>query len=823
MANPLRHTDLVTLQLKPQRNCELIQFMFSDITKVDVLVVDTVSTTVVPRSRNPHGQLIYIKRGGGSILNVGTNPMTTIINDAKNVPVHISYSVERTDEARIHVEDNTGTLVESPTKPVVRQPLRPADPLQQQRMQKKIMEHTGFRPENADFMFENGKGVGVELMGSSNPDGLLVEVHHAVGLTNVGDAPVTFLANLAQDGVVFYKLADGYNGSQRLIVNAVRGEQQALFSLLQEIEQCSADSSTKLSLKVFQLQQLAAIRGTSHLLLQQHSGFLQLIKDLTAAAAATTPAASEAANGELSPQQLHALRGGLSVSEACSSLRCFAAAAAAVDRMHLAALMQHVLRDAGQVNEFDAACVLYAIRKLHLDPRVDAEEHLEIIGKPPPNSPPASGSASQTGDATPRHKGKAHRSRGGSSGSTESSSSSVLNRLSLKLVKVCAWAVEQRAATASPKSLVCCLYEFGLLKLLPWRLLLVLQKRLRQKQQLRQLDGQGLSLLTLSLFHLQMCDSKLLARIGTVVQEHLGPPPPALLSRKKLQKLQSLPNASLCLLLHAIAKQEFREKGLILAERRGELPPCEISLAALGAAKAAAAGPETLAALLSQALHLRRGFTGQQLVNLLDGVALSGHVKENAETCLKLLEVYVQLGEVPSIACRASQLGRIAFTLLLEIPEVLSASPRSLQLFIEDNQRHFQEVEPQAWVMLPLTHMGGVLLTWPFLECALFREIRETLAQLLPNQQLNSSTWPDTCVDLLSEGCYCPLSGALLGASLLKTRQLHQMGILYCSIRRRDWIGADVAHRQQLLLRALQQTLEVSGWTYNESHASEGH
>lgn len=56
-------------------------------------------------------------------------------------------------------------------------------------------------------------------------------------------------------------------------------------------------------------------------------------------------------------------KGSMSVAEACSSLRCFAAASADVDRMHLAALMQHVLRDAGQVNEYDAACVLYSIRK----------------------------------------------------------------------------------------------------------------------------------------------------------------------------------------------------------------------------------------------------------------------------------------------------------------------------------------------------------------------------------------------------------------------------------------------------------------------------
>lgn len=137
-----------------------------------------------------------------------------------------------------------------------------------------MMEHTGFNPEAADFVYEvrmnvayplifvdsfchrtlcnstyrlfpqNAKNVAVCLVDSQNPNGMLVEANHAISLMNVrprelqsytqlkafkngnqlyfsyqlGTAPVTFLANLAQDGIVFYSFSEAYNGSQRIIV-----------------------------------------------------------------------------------------------------------------------------------------------------------------------------------------------------------------------------------------------------------------------------------------------------------------------------------------------------------------------------------------------------------------------------------------------------------------------------------------------------------------------------------------------------------------------------------------------------------------------------
>ncbi|CDJ65686.1 hypothetical protein, conserved [Eimeria necatrix] len=578
--------------------------------------------------------------------------------------------------------------------------------------------------------------------------------------------------------------------------DAARAEQQALLSLLHEIEK-SNSNAVKVSLRVFHLQQLAAIRGASYLRLQQHPAVVQLIEELTAAAAAKPGELAES-TGELSPPQLHALKGSMSVAEACSSLRCFAAASADVDRMHLAALMQHVLRDAGQVNEYDAACVLYSIRKYHFNPRAELEQQLEVVEARAAEDGVASSPVVRLAAESLHQKQKSKARRVDSSKSDTRTNSRSLSKLSLKMARVCAWALERRATTATPKSLVCCLYEYGLLQLLPWRLLLLLLKRLRQKQQLQQLDGQGLALLALSLSLLKQRETKIMRRIGWVVQQReqeqqqpqqqrapLQEDVLALLKRREGVRKEYSPQ-SLCLLLHATAKLSLRETGIIcavcarieragstmtnqqlvicaealgllgvrheaawqtinslLAERHRSLSPCEISLGTLGASKAAAADPETLTALLSQALSLQRGFTGQQLVNLLDGIALSGQAKQCSEA--------------------------------------LSAAPQSVQLFIEAHQQPFQAVEPQ----------------------------QEDLAGNTDRSSCDSSKRSDICLDLLSEGCYCPLSGNLLGAALLKARHLQKMGFLYCSIRRQQWLDADAAKQQRLVLHALQQAVNA--------------
>ncbi|KAL8427277.1 hypothetical protein Efla_002715 [Eimeria flavescens] len=438
-----------------------------------------------------------------------------------------------------------------------------------------------------------------------------------------------------------------------LPLDAPRGEQQALQSLLRELEGYSSNPNTKLSLKVYHLQQLAAVRGCSYLLLQQHPGFARLIGDLTAAAAA--------AASELSAQQLHALAlcccrlrlpaahplwngmakqmlrhtkgGGLSVSEASSSLRAFAAAAAAVDSSHLAGLMQHVLRNVGRLNEYDAACLLYAVRSraLHasvrgprlraslsaaaaaggggdnvpleeglqsilcflsllryrFNPRAETEQQLQLVttaanqgasrslqgakSRGPQGAPAFGCAAARAGSSctavdskqTSSRRAKRNGSRSSSNRSSCSSSSN-LSKLSLKIVRVAAWVLQQRAAAATPKSLVCCLYEFGLLQLLPWRLLLLLRRRLQQQQLLQQLDGQGLALLALSLALLQQRHRKILRRIGCVLQQQQQPQQEGS-GLSAWQQRQPLSNQSLCLLLHAVSRLDNRESSVLQA------------------------------------------------------------------------------------------------------------------------------------------------------------------------------------------------------------------------------------------------------------------
>ncbi|KAL8430390.1 hypothetical protein ACSSS7_005970 [Eimeria intestinalis] len=102
-----------------------------------------------------------------------------------------------------------------------------------------------------------------------------------------------------------------------------------------------------------------------------------------------------------------------------------------------------------------------------------------------------------------------------------------------------------------------------------------------------------------------------------------------------------------------------------------------------------------------------------------------------------------------------------------------------------------RSAQPDEW---------GVVLEVPRLL-----QQREPDCSSSSNSSSNSSRIisADICLDLLSEGCYCPLSGSLLGAALLKQRQLQQLGFLYCSIRRQQWLHASAVEQQQLLLHAL--------------------
>ncbi|KAL8272796.1 hypothetical protein Esti_003270 [Eimeria stiedai] len=754
--------------------------------------------------------------------------------------------------------------------------------------------------------------------------GILVEGgRHRWSLRSVHAAAATLEAAAAGSAIASVEAL--------LPLNAARGQQQALHSLLQEIESYSSSTTTKLSLKVYHLQQLASVPGSSYLLLQQHPGVARLVKDLTAATAAAPAAAPAAAAGqELSPQQLHALAlcccklrlpsnhplwnglakqmlrhskgGGLSVSEASSSLRAFAAASAAVDLTHIAALLQHVLRDVGRLNEHDVACLLFAVRKYRLNPLAEAQQQIQVLseenpgGAPwgAPRGPPLASLGQAAIIGTTRNKQlKGNSKKKGDCSKKSSSNSSRLSKLSLKVVRVCAWVLQQRAAAVTPKSLVCCLYEFGQLQLLPWRLLLLLRRRLRQQQQLQQLDGRGLALLALSLSLLQQREPKIVKRIGAVLHQHLQQMYIHAKNRRQEQHLL-VANHSLCLILHAIAQLNIREQlvleaacqrieteyfhqpparhvqscfgeaggealtGLALnqhhcqsegrnaaaaargaaavvlpaavaaaaavgaaAQRASQLSPLDLTLCLVGASKAGAAEPTAVGALVAQALKLERGFTGQQLANLLDGLALSGYIKEHAEACLRLLEVYIQLGE-EGPQCRENQLRRVAFTLLMEVPQKIVNCPRSLQLFIESKQQPFHTLESRAYHqslgktlrLLGGFEAGGPDNVGPYkvdarvnakkVDAALPR----LLQQKVPDGSSSSSSKTrsisaDVCLDLLSEGCYCPLSGSLLGAAQLKQRQLQELGFLYCSVRRQQWLRASAEVQRQMLLRAL--------------------
>lgn len=127
------------------------------------------------------------------------------------------------------------------------------------------------------------------------------------------------------------------------------------------------------------------------------------------------------------------------------------------------------------------------------------------------------------------------------------------SRFALKCVRACSWALERRFASLSPKSIVCCLYEFACLHLMPWRLLLQMQRRLRSPTELQQLCGRGLAQLSITLSQFHHRDGKLLRRISRIVHQR----------EQNAGGKNALSNRSLCMVLHAFSALGFRDQHLL--------------------------------------------------------------------------------------------------------------------------------------------------------------------------------------------------------------------------------------------------------------------
>ncbi|KFG51903.1 RAP domain protein [Toxoplasma gondii p89] len=555
---------------------------------------------------------------------------------------------------------------------------------------------------------------------------------------------------------------------------ASREEEKKVLMTLHAVQQY--DDDTKLSLKVFHLQELAQTSMTfSQLSLDER--FLRLLRDIHANAKDLSPAQLQALAVSCRELNLngadimwktvarHIVRltkspsapvSGITFSQVAHAMSCFASKKAEVQR-HLRHMLKYILQGSRRLNEHDIVCVLYTLRRYNCN-------------------------------------------------ATETDGRS--DWPYLRCLRLCASIVESRLADFHPRFLVYIIYEFALTGVVPWRL--VYRSNNLIKQSVHRLSDKELALYVLASSKYCLLDTQLLKRIGRR------------LSDDALNFQFS--NASLSMLLYGFASMNFREKNLIklcceriqkaactleeitvaqLAYALGRLgvreeatwkalakaaadcmdcmSPAEISSTVHAAGKVGFADERLFSAVVEHATKLQVAFNTQQLLNLLDGLALAGFFHQ--QLYQTLLDNFVQSGGEDDIR-GVNQLRRVMFTILLEFSSFLENVPQSIQLLAEQHQQPFLEHQHQPYH----PELKACFEEMDFDASVLSSKGAYTFDAKIKIGPNAGSPKKTVALDLLSEGNYCPISGELLGVARLKRRHMKILGWKYVDVRRKTWL-----------------------------------
>ncbi|CEL93108.1 unnamed protein product [Vitrella brassicaformis CCMP3155] len=602
-----------------------------------------------------------------------------------------------------------------------------------------------------------------------------------------------------------------------------RDEEKTVRTVLHQVGQY--DATTKLSLKIYHLQQLTRTTFKASQL-HKDERFTELVRSVESGVANLSPAQLLAL--ALSARKLHIRRpslwtqvayhlrrhckspsaslAGISLSQVCLSLHALARHRAKVRKIHLNELLRFVLSERHLLNEHDIACVAYAMRKYGLKPSREAMHK-------------ASQWTRDRMQKRQRHEQYRLLRNFSEIESRQVLYSKVLRSLSRRL--------RDKLHFTSPKGVIATLFQFACLGYLP----LVTVRRATQHLSglLHTLDDQSVALLALSFAKWQLPNEALLKRLGKEVGG----------SAERFARLDS---HWLGILLYAYGRLSIRQNDLLraAADRLRRAPQAfpRIALAqaawalgrlgvrdveaweALGRTfrsrleyagtlelanvahaygKVGLRDEATLDAIGDKAMDLESGFTCQQVANLLDGFILAGHFR--LDLFGRLLAYFVKSETMEGTPVkRFTQMNRLTFTILVEFPELACHAPQSLQLLLSRYNEAFMDKPQRSYheqLLLCLESLG--------LEGCV-----TLLKQKGPYRCDARITGPPdagpgkVALDLLSEGDYCPLTGELLGPIRLKARHLHSMGWHWVGMRRKPWLRLNtLAERRDALYDTL--------------------
>ncbi|PFH37323.1 hypothetical protein BESB_037810 [Besnoitia besnoiti] len=569
---------------------------------------------------------------------------------------------------------------------------------------------------------------------------------------------------------------------------ASREEEKKVLMTLHAVQHY--DDETKLSIKVFHLQELAQTSMTFNQL-SLDERFLTLLRGILANAKDLSPAQLQALAMSCRELKLkgsdimwkaiakHIVRhtkspsapgSGITFSQVAHAMSCFASRQAEVQR-YLKHMLTYILKGSHRLNEHDVVCVLYTLRRYNCN-------------------------------------------------TTETDGRS--DWPYLRCLRLCASIAERRLTELHPRYLVYIIFECARIGVVPWRLIYRANNLI--KHSLHRLSDKELALYVLASSKYGVLDVRLLKRIGRRLEEN--------------QLSFQISNASLSLLLYGFASMNYRDKNLIgmcceriqkaactledisiaqlayalgklgvrekdswnalakvAAGRMDSMSPAEISSIMHAAGKVGFADKRLFDAVAEHATKLQVAFNSQQLLNLLDGLTLAGFFDQ--QLYQTLLDNFLRTGGDDDIR-GINQLRRVMFTILIEFPSFLEKVPQSIQLLAEQHQHPFLDHPLQPYHPELKACMDSIGVDAKILGS---KGAYTFDAKFKLSATMESRKRRNVVLDLLSEGNFCPLTGELLGVARLKRRHMDILGWHYVAVRRKSWVKLKTREERAQALR----------------------
>uniref|UniRef100_A0A3B0N9B1 RAP domain-containing protein n=1 Tax=Theileria annulata TaxID=5874 RepID=A0A3B0N9B1_THEAN len=348
----------------------------------------------------------------------------------------------------------------------------------------------------------------------------------------------------------------------------------------------------------------------------------------------------------------------------------------------------------------------------------------------------------------------------------------------------------------TPMGLVSIVYNFTEIGMIPWSLIYHSCNLIKKKS--RYLDSKSIGFHSRSLSKLNIRDKKTLNLFVESLPKRTKIPIPTISSLLySLAKLKYRPKNCLSPLLDYTQKSIFlfddRDLALLvyslgqlgvkndvlfdsisdfIKKRIDYQSPQHLSMFIRGYSRLGIYDEPLIEIILAKAIELMTGFSITQLVSVLDSLVVLGYFDHSVFS--RLLEHFCTFHSEDLPEYSINQLNRIMYSIRLQNPEFILNSPSYITSLFDQYQGVF--------MIRDLKDSSDSLFRC-LKQLNVEYEIGRKVGPYVPDTVIDGNM----CIDILSKGSVCPLTGSFLGSVNMTERHMNILGYKYIKIRKEEW------------------------------------